>query len=365
MANSTSNIQNTEDLRAVLLRMGLITSESHWSARELSGGVSNTVMLVQVEGASQPLIVKQALPQLKVKEEWLCDVGRVWREVEVLRTCSELLSKPLTATANRSATIVAETPRLLGEDRPTHCYAMTAAPVPHSTWKQEMLAGKVSIETAQACGVLLARLHGGSWHQPALATALEDRQYFDSLRLDPYYRFMARSKHVDLAPSLTSLVDECWSQRHCLVHGDFSPKNLLVAGQALWLIDFEVGHYGDPAFDLGFFGTHLVLKTLWSGARHTEYAQLVHTFWNAYVATLQSMCEAGAGPTAEELAAVGKRASRHLVSCCLARVDGKSPVDYLSPAQQQTVREVMVPLVAAPAEPWEDRVARVLALLTR
>lgn len=357
--SDSPNIQNADDLRSVLVRMGLVTSQTRVSSRELSGGVSNTVMLVQIADQPAPIIVKQALPQLKVKEEWLCDVGRVWREVEVLRTCTELLAQPF-QTAKTQQAIVAETPKLLGEDRVSHGYAMTAAPIPHSTWKQELLAGKVSLETAQACGVLLARLHGGSWHKPELAVSLEDRQYFDLLRLDPYYRFMARSRHPELAPQLTSLVEECWSQRHCLVHGDFSPKNLLVAGPALWLIDFEVGHYGDPAFDLGFFGTHLILKTLWSSSRFQEYAPLVEQFWNAYTSTLSQLHRQGIGPSAEEVAQVGIRASRHLVACCLARVDGKSPVDYLSPKQQQQVRELMMPLLAQPAEPWEARTGRLV-----
>lgn len=357
--SDSPNIQNADDLRSVLVRMGLATLHTPISSRELSGGVSNTVMLVQIADQPAPIIVKQALPQLKVKEEWLCDVGRVWREVEVLRTCTELLAQPWNS-GSASPSIVAETPKLLGEDRESHGYAMTAAPIPHSTWKQELLAGKVSVETAEACGVLLARLHGGSWHRKDLAVSLEDRQYFDLLRLDPYYRFMARSRHPELAPQLTSLVEECWSQRHCLVHGDFSPKNLLVAGQKLWLIDFEVGHYGDPAFDLGFFGTHLLLKTLWSGVRGAEYAALIRGFWAAYTNTLGQLHQQGIGPSAEEVAQVGIRASRHFVACCLARVDGKSPVDYLNAEQQQRVRDLMMPLLQQPAEPWEARTGRLL-----
>ena len=56
--------------------------------------------------------------------------------------------------------------------------------------------------------------------------------------------------------------------RSVLVHGDFSPKNLLVSGDRLVIIDCEVAWYGDPAFDLAFLLNHLCLKALYHAPAH-------------------------------------------------------------------------------------------------
>jgi len=116
------------------------------------------------------------------------------------------------------------------------------------------------------------------------------------------------------------------------VHGDYSPKNLLVWPGHVMLIDFEVGHYGDPAFDLGFFLSHLVLKSIWSGRRQAEYCQLAAEFWRAYHERLAATISAA------ELTALEERMLSNLAGCLLARIDGKSPVDYLSEDQRGVAR---------------------------
>ena len=92
---------------------------------------------------------------------------------------------------------------------------------------------------------------------------LADTSLFDELRVDPYYRTAAR-RHPDLAPRIEALIaamDRPDDER-TLVLGDFSPKNILVHAGGLILLDFECAHAGDPAFDLGFFLTHLMLKEI-------------------------------------------------------------------------------------------------------
>jgi aminoglycoside phosphotransferase (APT) family kinase protein len=226
---------------------------------------------------------------------------------------------------------------------------MTAAPEEHRTWKEVLFAGELepNCNLEVACGQLLGQLHTASWANSQIAATLDDRSYFEQLRIDPYYRQVARV-HADLAPAVQRLIDSVWQNRHSLVHGDFSPKNLLVWPGHMLLIDFEVGHFGDPAFDLGFFLTHLVLKSIWAGKRRSEYLKIAEGFWQTYRTTmLQSVATA-------EFQSLEQRMLWNLAGCMLARVDGKSPVDYLAPNQQSVVRELARRWIIDPPRTWAD-----------
>jgi aminoglycoside phosphotransferase (APT) family kinase protein len=338
--------------------------------RELPGGVSNVVLLITPQGG-EPFVLKQARGRLRVKDEWLCPVERIWREVEVLRLCGQVLGIQNAEFRTQNG-VSAGVPRLLWEDRENYLYAMTAAPAGHRTWKDLLLKpeapakespslalqASANEKIAVACGELLARLHGQTWGDAAIAGQLDDRSYFEQLRLDPYYRQIARV-HPDLSPHVQRLIDSVWQHRRCLVHGDYSPKNLLVArdgvaAYGLTLIDFEVGHFGDPAFDLGFFLTHLVLKAFWAGPRREEYLQLADAFWSAYATSLARTVPA------DELADLERRMLLNLAGCLLARVDGKSPVDYLSSPMQAAARDLGRGWLREPPRDWDAAMAGTL-----
>jgi 5-methylthioribose kinase len=357
----------TADNAAEYLRAsGRVAAEEQIAVRMLSGGVSNVVLLVTLPRRGERFVLKQARERLNVQDEWLASVERVWREVEVLRLCGELTAvrtggeqgggTPVQSIVARFEPCV---PQVLWEDRDNYLFAMAAAPEGHQTWKQMLLAGqtRMSLGIATACGQLLARLHAASWDNADVARRLADRTFFDQLRLDPYYRQLAL-RRPDLAPAVQRLIDSVWRHRLCLVHGDYSPKNLLVWGGRMMLIDFEVGHYGDPAFDLGFFLTHLVLKSIWAGPRRGECLRLAGGFWSTYQFMLARTIAPG------DVAALEQRAMHNLAGCLLARIDGKSPVDYLSPEQQALVRQIATPWLEQPPATWQA-VAEGLGLGTR
>src|SRR5262249_24165712 len=148
--------------------------------------------------------------------------------------------------------LLARTPRILFEDRPNYLFAMTAATRPHIVWKEQLLAERIDPRIAAACGRLLATLHGRTWADAELERRLGDRAMFDELRVDPYYRALAACRPQAAEP-VAALIASLAAHPCSLVHADFSPKNLLVCPDGLLLVDFETGHYGDPAFDLGFF----------------------------------------------------------------------------------------------------------------
>lgn len=282
--------------------------------RELSGGVSNAVFLIE-QGADR-FVVKQARGKLRVQADWQCSVERIWREVDVLLATTDSLRDKF-----------AHLPQFLWKDQELFAYAMSAADAECEPWKQRLLAGKTDIVLSEIAGSLLGYLHGRTWHRDDLASQFADRTYFAQLRLDPYY-LVAAQNYPPLATRLRELVDQTWRERAALVHGDFSPKNLLVTDRSMMLIDFEVGHYGDPAFDVGFFLTHLCLKAIHLAAHREQLFLLIDTFAYYYNArTSQSIPN-------EDRCQLMQRAVQHLAGCLVARVHGKSPVDYLTPSEQ-------------------------------
>jgi 5-methylthioribose kinase len=319
-----------------LCAAGRVRLDQAVEARELTGGVSNVVILVRLGDHGESFVIKQARGRLRVKEEWLCPLARIWREVEMLQACGKLIqARNAECGARSGGELRGGVPEMLWEDRENYLYAMTAAPLEHRTWKELLFAepGEVHTQLAAACGHMLAAVHAGSWREKVYADQFDDRTYFELLRVDPYYRQIARV-HPDRAEAVARLIDSIAKNRLALVHGDFSPKNLLVWPGQVMLIDYEVGHYGDPAFDLGFFLTHLVLKSMWAGERRANYLDVAAEFWRVY---REHLAQVVAPPEVRELE---RRMLGNLAGCTLARVDGKSPVDYLTAEQQEIVREL-------------------------
>lgn len=317
---------------------------------ELSGGVSNQVLLVE-RGRGDRFVLKQAREQLRVKDEWKCDIRRIWREIDVLRLCGEILRD---ASIGRETRISASVPEILFEDRENFCYAMTAAPAEHQTWKHDLLLGRIDFRLGAAAGRMLATLHAETWQNENVAALFGDQSYFDALRIDPYYRTIA-AKHPELRDRIEELIDEVVNNRFSLVHGDFSPKNLLCFGNQLLLIDFEVGHFGNPAFDNGFFLAHLVLKAFKAEPLFLRHHSLAASVWTEYRERLQPAITATQWHTLE------RHTVLNLTGCLLARVDGKSQVDYLSDGQRQRVRSLATILFTEGV----DRVHDALGNLTR
>ncbi|HEV3341026.1 MAG TPA: phosphotransferase [Pirellulales bacterium] len=333
---------------AYLRERGWVTPQERLSVRRLAGGVSNEVLYVaRPDLVDRDFVLKQARPQLRTAEPWFASVERIWREVEVLHVCQRLLLGDMQPEATQPGVLFAATPRVLHEDRDNYAFAMSAAPADHRVWKADLLGGRVQPIIATACGRLLGRLHAGTWHDASVAAQLDDRRLYDELRLDPYYRFIARTQS-EHAPLFEALIDETWRERHSLVHADFSPKNLLVYDGGLLLVDFETGHYGDPAFDLGFFLSHLVLKAAYHAPAHDAYLALTRSFWDSYE---EEMAQAISG---DDFARLEQRAIRHFAACAWARLDGKSPVDYLDgPGRRDLVRQLCQSLLTQPSSEWE------------
>jgi 5-methylthioribose kinase len=315
---------NVEDY---LHSTGWIAAERTVRVELLAGGVSNLVLRIEPDRGS-PFVIKQAREQLRTEAPWFSRLNRIWCETAAMEVIRPLLPP-------------GAVPRVLFEDRENYLFAMDAIDARHKVWKRELLAGRVRPEVALTLADDLAAIHRGTHGNAQVARDFDDREIFVELRVDPFYRHIARV-HPEIARPIDELIDEMWQTRACLVHADFSPKNVLLVesaqdGPAIALVDFETAHYGDPAFDLGFFLTHLMLKGVRAGSGADAYLKLADAFWTNYSRAIVPLTR----DPAFEPVALERRVVAHLAACSLARVDGTSPVDYLPHTwQRELVRSV-------------------------
>jgi 5-methylthioribose kinase len=325
---------------------GRVPAGAEIRVRELAGGVSNIVLRVDVAG-QPPFVIKQCRERLRVAMEWRARLDRIWTESATLGVLHAILP---------AGTV----PDVLFEDRPNYLFAMTCAPDDAVTWKSHLMAGRIDPGIAARLGTILGTIHADAPHHPALRGTLADTSLFDELRVDPYYRTIAR-RHPDLAPRIQDLIaamDRPGAGR-TLVLGDFSPKNILVHAGGLVLLDFECAHAGDPAFDLGFFLSHLVLKAIHTSVNdflnYDDFIVLIESFWTSY------LDRRAIGTVARS--ELVRRANRHTAACCLARVDGKSPVEYLDASEQALARSFAREALGVEPAAWE-RLLDILAETT-
>lgn len=299
---------------------------------ELGGGISNTVLLV--EGSGGRIILKQALKKLGVKDDWYSDPRRIFRESAALRWLAPRLP-------------AGSLPEILFEDRDNLLFGMTCAAAGSESWKEQLLNNCMDPEIAAAIGRMLAAIGNVSWHNPQCEVVFGDQAVFDQLRIDPYYRTTA-ARHPDLKQKLQGVMDASAARQVCLVHGDWSPKNFLVAGKQVMGIDFEAIHYGDPAFDSAFMLNHLLLKSFYRQRNAARLAELAQVFWRTYSSALPQAAEWLERATLD-----------HLGCLLLARIDGKSPVEYLrEPEVRDRVRLFAKSLILQPPESVAEVFAR-------
>jgi 5-methylthioribose kinase len=328
----------TSDNAASYVRtLGRVPASAPVHVRELSGGVSNVVLRVEVDGQA-PFVIKQCRERLRVAMDWRARLDRIWAERAALDVLAAILP-PGTV------------PQVLFEDRPNYLFAMTCAPDDSATWKTRLMAGQADGRIAGELGTILGTIHADAPAHHALHETLADTSLFDELRVDPYYRTVARA-HPAIAPRINALIasmDLQLSER-TLVLGDFSPKNILVHSRGLILLDFECAHRGDAAFDLGFFLSHLLLKTIHVGKHSRDithrYTQLTLDFWDRYLARIRESAWRSDG--------LMERAIDHTAACLLARVDGKSPVEYLDATGQDRARRLALAALNDPPPTWDE-----------
>lgn len=324
------DIEQHDQLLAWLREAGHVSAKERIECETLRGGVSNrTVLVRRLDHDNNDWVLKQALEKLRVEADWHSDPARILREAHGMMWLQQI-ANPGTTTP------------LLFKDKKHYLLAMQAVPQPHENFKTRLLRGDVGKDDIQQFGTLIGVIHSVSsqsdLQREALGMAFGDRTYFESLRLEPYYGYAAEQVSV-ARPFLQQLIDDTRQTQLTVVHGDYSPKNILIHNRKLILLDHEVIHFGDPAFDIGFSLTHLLSKAHHLASNRDAFAVAAKQYWSAYCDTL------GDVPWRDELE---PRVVRHTLGCLLARVAGRSPLEYLSTDERNTQRDAILALLPSP-----------------
>ncbi|KQV93491.1 phosphotransferase [Streptomyces sp900129855] len=306
--------------REFLTEQGLATPDETPRWTPMTGGVSSELWRVDLAGG--PVAVKGALAKLKVAEDWYAPVNRNAVEWDWLVFAHSVSPGAV--------------PVPLAHDERRGLFAMTfLPPEDNPVWKQLLLDGAVRPADAAAVGDLVGRLHACSCGDDSVARRFRTDENFHQLRIEPYFLATAE-QHPDLASALREIAETTAATHRALVHGDVSPKNILIGRSNPVLLDAECAWYGDPAFDVAFVLTHLVLKAVF----RPDSARLLEASASALLAAYEAQV---VWEPATDLRA---RAGRLLSALLLARIDGKSPVEYLNPTQRNDVRRLARSLVA-------------------
>ena len=298
----------------------------------LTGGVSSDIWRIDTDRGS--VCAKRALAQLRVAAEWRAPIVRNRYEARWMQVANDAV--PGCA------------PQVLGQHPALGVLVMSwLPPSDHPLWKSQLRDGRVDLETARAVGDTLGRIHAHAAARPALAREFDTDAIFHDIRLEPYLLATAQ-RHPALASALQRLVEVTRNTPRSLVHGDVSPKNILAGPQGPVLLDAECAWWGDPAFDIAFCLNHLLLKCLWCPPATPDFLAAFDTLARAWLQRVDW----------EPPDEIEQRAAALLPGLLLARVDGKSPVEYLNEeAQRDCVRRVAAPLLRQPV----SRLAQVCA----
>ena len=306
-----------------LNELGLSNSSSLYG-NPLTGGVSSDIWCIETEKGL--VCAKRALSKLRVAADWHAPVERNLFEARWLQVAHQ-------ASAGCA-------PELLGQHPELGVLVMQYLdPTHYRLWKQELHTGKADAHTANAMGQVLSRIHSYAARNSELASQFPTDKIFFEIRLAPYLLATAE-RHPKLAHALEELVLQTQNNAKTLVHGDVSPKNILLGSQGPVLLDAECATWSDPAFDLAFCLNHLLLKCLWTPSSSSDFLHCFVVLTNSYMQSVDWELPSG----------LEARAARLLPGLLLARVDGKSPVEYVTEVHQRDhIRRVASALLIKPA----------------
>ena len=307
---------NQDTVIDYLVSKKVVAASENPQVEVLTGGVSNVVLAINTN--SQKLVLKQALAELAVSEKWEADQRRAIVEANAIELFNQLSP--------------AQVPKLIFLDPERFVLVLERVPVGSTVWKSDLLSGVINPDIGAHLGKTLASWHNfGQTNAQARIKFMED-SLFEQLRIDPFYRFVA-AKNPLIEVSIRKLINEIEGDTTTIVHGDFSPKNIMVStNDDVYILDFEVTHVGNPVFDLAFLLAHLLCKFFRTEDR--LQAKLLANTANIFVKEY------------EKLRVISPSVAKHAALITLARVEGKSPVNYLSADQQKKLQSFTKAILA-------------------
>ena len=303
----STELLTADTVIAYLIEKQIISASDQAEVEVLTGGVSNVVLAITTK--NQKMVLKQALAELMVAQKWEADQRRAIVEANAIALFHKLSPD--------------QVPNLVFLDPERFILILDRVPVGSTVWKSDLLDGVINPDIAEVLGTTLAQWHNfGEKDKEARLQFMED-SLFEQLRIDPFYRFVA-AKNETLKPVITKLINELEGDKTTIVHGDFSPKNIMVGmDDQVYILDFEVTHVGNPVFDLAFLLAHLLCKKFRTDEPLEEklLGASAERFINAY----------------EVIRPIDSSLSLHTALIALARVEGKSPVNYLDSSKQSAL----------------------------
>ena len=318
-------VEWNSDILAVLRRAGLLELGPPPPMVPLTGGVSSDIWHVQI--GDRAYCVKRALSKLKVDADWRAPVERSQFEAAWMAEVALLVP-------------TAVPPIIYVDERSSAIVMRYLDPKGYKLWKDALRDGEVDLGFAAKVGWTLAEIHQKTANREEIKAKFASDTIFHSIRLEPYLLATAQ-KHRSLAKRLKQLARQTAQTKVALVHGDASPKNILVGPAGPVFLDAECAWYGDPVFDLAFCLNHMLLKCVWRP-----------NFKDAYLASFDAMSNAYLNHVAfEEPEALEARTASLLPGLLLGRIDGKSPVEYIEdPQEKDRVRRIATAFLAEPSE---------------
>ncbi|MCE2517487.1 MAG: aminoglycoside phosphotransferase family protein [Alphaproteobacteria bacterium] len=332
-------VQTTLETRChdLLTHLGRLPSGAVVTVTPLSGGVASDIAIVQVN--DDKYCVKFALPKLRVKADWFAPVERNLAEYRWLE-CVAAIAPQSSVT-------------LLGHSGEAHGFAMEFLDGANTyLFKTALLNGEGKAEEAAAIGTLLGQIHAASTAPDFDTSPFRNHDDFYAIRIEPYLIHTSHA-HEDLRSRLLAMADELHQSSAVLIHGDVSPKNIMFRDGRPYILDAECATMGDPSFDLGFCMNHFILKAVHVASCRSRYLSLCRDFWQAYTPHV----------TWEDLDVLEQRLCRLLPMLMLARVDGKSPVEYFNTEDQALVRGLAIPLIETPPSNLDELLFRLTSTL--
>jgi len=311
-----------ENCRSLLTELELINSDDTLMAYPLTGGVASDIAMVQVD--NRKLCVKFALPKLKVQADWFAPVHRNTAEYAWMQVVSKVA--PTNAV------------KLFGHSRHLNGFAMEFLEGEDTyLWKTALLAESPGLGEASAVGELVGRVHAASTDSAFNTKPFQNRDDFKAIRIEPYLLHTALG-YKDIAQKLQNIATQLYNSNCVLCHGDVSPKNIFLRSAGPVILDAECATMGDASFDPAFCINHLVLKAVHLPHSAKQYLADARQLWQAY-------CPFVSWESVEDLET---RVCQLIPVLMLGRIDGKSPVEYLSEAEQNSVRSISLQLIESP-----------------
>ncbi|MCB9760687.1 MAG: aminoglycoside phosphotransferase family protein [Alphaproteobacteria bacterium] len=238
---------------AALRAEALLGQPAVGPAVPLTGGLLNEVFRVPMAGGS--VILKRAPPFVAAAPDIPLDPARAGFEARALGLVADLCAAEVGV------------PRLLAHQGDT-LVMEDLGPLPAL---DDWLRGGGDPERLEALGAFIGRLHRESAAQADLAVGMDNRAVQETRYAVQYGAIRGMLEAAGLGPGPAARAEDLGRRLlepgRCLVMGDLWPRSVLVAPDRLWLIDWELSHWGQPAQDLGHLAAHLWMLEQRHGVR--------------------------------------------------------------------------------------------------